>query len=171
MKIAVGSTNPAKVQAVMEIFKEADVISVQVESEVSDQPFSDEETLNGAVNRARNCLIERDADIGIGLEGGVVKMERGLFVCNWGAMVTKDGDIFIAGGARIPLPERIAKRLENGEELGPVMDDFTKRANIRKKEGAIGIFTNERITRATMFGNIMEMIVGQWEYKKNHDES
>ena len=169
MKIAVGSTNPAKVQAVMEIYNEAEVISVQVESGVSDQPFSDEETLNGAVNRAKNCLLEKGTDIGIGLEGGVVKMERGVFVCNWGAMVTKEGDIFIAGGAKIPLPKRIAERLENGEELGPVMDDFTKRANIRKKEGAIGVLTNERITRASMFGNIMEMLAGQFEYKKNHE--
>ncbi len=168
MKIVVGSTNPAKVQAVINIYKEAEVISLQVESGVSEQPFSDEETMNGAVNRARNCLLEKGADIGIGLEGGVVKMERGLFVCNWGAMATKDGNIFIAGGARIPLPGMIADRLEDGEELGPVMDDFTKKANIRKKEGAIGVFTNERITRADMFGNIMEMLAGQYEYKKNH---
>lgn len=168
MKIAIGSKNPAKIQAVSDIYEQAEIISLQVESGVSEQPFSDEETINGAINRARNCLCESDVEFGIGLEGGVVKMEHGLFLCNWGAMATKSGDIFIAGGARIPLPEIIAERLESGEELGPIMSDFTKKANISKKEGAIGVFTNERITRAEMFGNIMKMLAGQYEYKLTH---
>ncbi|KON70445.1 MULTISPECIES: DUF84 family protein [Peribacillus] len=166
MKIAVGSKNPAKVKAVFDVYEEAEIISLQVESGVSEQPFSDEETMNGAITRAQNCLSQSDAEIGIGLEGGVVKMNHGLFVCNWGAMATKDGEIYIAGGARIPLPEIVAERLLNGEELGPVMDDFTKKANISKKEGAIGVFTNEQITRAEMFLHIMRMLAGQHEYKK-----
>jgi inosine/xanthosine triphosphatase len=155
VKIGIGSTNPAKVQAVSDVYKEAEILSLKVESEVSEQPFSDEETMNGAMNRAKNCLRDSDVEIGIGLEGGVVKTEQGLFMCNWGALATNDGEVFIAGGARIPLPEVVAERLLNGEELGPVMDDFTKKANIRKKEGAIGVFTNERITRVDMFGQIM----------------
>ena len=169
MKIAVGSKNPAKVQAVVGVYQEAEILSLSVASGVSEQPFSDEETVTGAVNRAKNCLKDSDADMGIGLEGGVVKMKQGLFVCNWGALATREGDVFIAGGARVPLPETVADRLLAGEELGPVMDDFTQKANIRKKEGAIGVFTNERITRADMFGNIMEMLAGQLEYKKMHD--
>ncbi|MFE3973012.1 MULTISPECIES: DUF84 family protein [unclassified Peribacillus] len=165
LKIAVGSKNPAKVKAVLDVYVEAEIISLQVESGVSDQPFSDEETLDGAMTRARNCLIHSDAEIGIGLEGGVVKMEQGLFLCNWGAMATRDGKVFVAGGARIPLPKIVAEKLLGGQELGPVMDAFTKQENISKKEGAIGVFTNERITRGEMFLHIMRMLAGQHEYK------
>jgi len=60
----------------------------------------------------------------------------------------------------------------DGEELGPVMDAFTKQENISKKEGAIGVFTNERITRGEMFLHIMRMLAGQHEYKlkmRKHD--
>ncbi|MFD6207006.1 MULTISPECIES: DUF84 family protein [unclassified Peribacillus] len=165
MKIAVGSKNPAKVKAVLGVYEKADIISLQVESGVSEQPFSDEETMDGAKTRALNCLIHSDAEIGIGLEGGVVKMEQGLFLCNWGAMATRDGAVYVAGGARVPLPEIVAERLLGGEELGPVMDNFTKQENISKKEGAIGVFTNERITRGDMFLHIMRMLAGQHEYK------
>ncbi|MFJ8245839.1 DUF84 family protein [Peribacillus asahii] len=164
MRVAVGSKNPAKVEAVMKVFSEAEVLSLSVESGVSAQPFSDEETIEGAVNRAKNCLQHSDAEIGIGLEGGVVQTKQGLFLCNWGAMTTRDGGVWVAGGARIVLPDVVAKRLEQGEELGPVMDDFTQKANIHKKEGAIGVFTNERMTRVKMFEHIMSMLLGQYEY-------
>lgn len=170
MKIAIGSTNPAKTQAVRNAYGEtASIMSLDVQSGVADQPFSDEETIEGAINRAKNCLKQSDAVIGIGLEGGVVRSEHGLFICNWGALADREGTIVIAGGARIILPDRIAERLVAGEELGPVMDDFTKQQSIRKKEGAIGVFTNERVTRAEMFQHIMKMLIGQYEYKKKSD--
>ena len=57
-------------------------------SEVSAQPLSDNETMTGAINRAKNALKSEDAQIGVGLEGGVVKTEHGYFLCNWGAIVT-----------------------------------------------------------------------------------
>ncbi len=73
MKIAIGSVNPAKVKAVEEACKEQDIdviiTPMSVPSGVSNQPFSDEETIQGAVNRATNCLLEENIEIGIGLEG------------------------------------------------------------------------------------------------------
>ncbi|MBO0996165.1 DUF84 family protein [Bacillus sp. SD075] len=165
MKIAVGSKNPAKVSAVLGVYEEAEIISLQVESGVPEQPFSDKETMEGAMTRARNCLIHSDAELGIGLEGGVVKMGQGLFLCNWGAMATRDGEVFVAGGARIPLPGIVAEKLLDGEELGPVMDAFTRQENSSKKEGAIGVITEGRITRGEMFLHIMRMLAGQYEYK------
>jgi inosine/xanthosine triphosphatase len=166
LRIAVGSKNPAKVEAVKLAYgHDVEIITINVDSGVANQPFSDEETIQGATNRAKNCLKETDADFGIGLEGGVVHTNFGLFVCNWGALVTRDGDSFIAGGARILLPEEIAQRVMDGSELGPVMDEYTKKENIRKKEGAIGIFTNEKVTRSEMFQHIMNLLIGQCEYK------
>jgi inosine/xanthosine triphosphatase len=167
LKVAIGSKNPAKVRAVTDAFgEEMEIIPLDVPSGVEAQPFSDEETMKGAVNRAQNCLKESDAVVGIGLEGGVTQSEQGLFLCNWGAMADRNGEIVIAGGARVRLPDEIAQRLLAGEELGPVMDDFTKKKNIRKKEGAIGVFTNERITRSEMFQHILQLLIGQYEYKK-----
>ncbi|RFU66259.1 DUF84 family protein [Peribacillus glennii] len=167
LKVAVGSSNPAKVHAVKEAFgRDAEIIEIKASSGVSEQPFSDEETVEGASNRARNCLGESDAQIGIGLEGGVVQTKYGLFLCNWGALADREGNLFIAGGARVALPAPIAKRLLSGEELGPVMDEYTKKEGIRKKEGAIGIFTNGRITRQEMFSHIMDMLIGQYEFRK-----
>ncbi|MEK5323581.1 DUF84 family protein [Aeribacillus sp. FSL M8-0254] len=106
MNVAIGSKNPAKINAVKETFslleeKNMEFISVDVPSGVSTQPFSDEETLQGALNRAKNVFEKVKPDLSVGLEGGVDVTSRGLFLCNWGALIDKDGNEYIAGGARI----------------------------------------------------------------------
>lgn len=169
MLVAIGSKNPAKINAVKLAFKEinieVDIHPMNVPSGVSEQPFSDEETIKGAVQRAENCLNNNGVDIAIGLEGGVTESEFGLCVCNWGAIVEKEKTPIIAGGARIILPEEIASRLRAGEELGPVMDDYANKKNVRKKEGAIGIFTNGLVTREEMFVHVMKLLIGQYQYR------
>ena len=171
-KMALGTKNPAKIKAGQVAAHElsAELISIHVSSGVSEQPFSDEETIEGAINRAKNAMIDVQADFGLGLEGGVVKTPYGLFICNWGALVTKEGHCFISGGARIKLPDCIADALYSGRELGPVMDEYTKKQDIRKSEGAVGIFSNGRITRDRMFEHIIELLVGQYEYEMKHNE-
>ncbi|MCU9614245.1 DUF84 family protein [Caldibacillus lycopersici] len=168
MKIAVGTTNEAKLQAIQNVFSLTDsIFECKVASNVSEQPFSDEETITGAINRANNALLEVGGDIGIGLEGGVTETSFGLMLCNWGALVQADNSKapIIAGGARIILPEEISTRLRNGEELGPVMDDFCQKENIRFHDGAIGIFTNGQINRILMFTQVVQSLKGQFEYQ------
>ncbi|WAA10089.1 DUF84 family protein [Fervidibacillus albus] len=166
MKIAIGSTNRAKIEAVQRAFSDDIVVSVNVPSGVNAQPFSDEETIRGAIQRAKNALEKTDVHIGIGLEGGVMESPHGLMLCNWGALMSKsDSSPIIAGGARILLPEMISERLRKGEELGPIMDDYCKRTNIRHHEGAIGIFTNGLITRGEMFSHVVLMLKGQYMYR------
>jgi inosine/xanthosine triphosphatase len=165
MKIIIGSNNPAKIEAVKSAFQgEYQFVSIDVPSGVNEQPFSDEETIKGAINRAENALTFGLGDIGIGLEGGVQVTSYGLFLCNWGALKLKGHPPILAGGARIPLPEEIAKRLRGGEELGPVMDSFANKQNLRKKEGAVGVLTNGKIDRVEMFTHVTKLLVGQYDY-------
>ncbi len=65
--------------------------------------------------------------LGLDSKGACKRRDYGLFLCNWGALVTHSKPPIIAGGARILLPEEIASRLRSGEELGPVMDEFTNK--------------------------------------------
>jgi inosine/xanthosine triphosphatase len=165
MNIIIGSKNPAKIQAVQNAFSnQYKFHSIDVPSNVNEQPFSDEETIQGAINRAELALQLGQGEIGIGLEGGVQESPLGLFLCNWGALVLKGHPPLIAGGARILLPEDIAQKLRNGNELGPVMDEFSKKQNIRQKEGAIGIFTKGLISRVDMFTHVTTLLVGQYKY-------
>ncbi|MDC2864991.1 DUF84 family protein [Bacillus sp. BP-3] len=167
MKVAVGSKNKVKINAVKQVLTEAEIVSLAVPSHVSAQPFSDEETLQGASNRAKLALAEGKADIGIGLEGGVMHTDHGLFMCNWGALATKEGKLFTAGGARMKLPDEFIQPLEEGKELSEVMEDYTKQRDIRSNEGAIGIFTNNYVDRTDLFVHVMKLLVGQYMYDRS----
>jgi inosine/xanthosine triphosphatase len=168
MKIIIGSKNPAKISAVKSVFldENTEFIPLDIASGVSDQPFTDEKTVKGAINRAVGALKQGGGDLGIGLEGGVQETSQGLFICNWGALASTDMPPIIAGGARILLPEEIAQRLRAGEELGPVMDEYAKQKNVRKHEGAIGIFTNGFVNRIEMFAHLTKLLAGQYTYQK-----
>lgn len=171
-KIIIGSKNPAKITAVQNGFsaKACEFISLDIPSGVNNQPFSDEETIQGAINRAIGALNQGNGDIGIGLEGGVQETSFGLVLCNWGALATQEMEPLIAGGARFLLPEEVAVRLRAGEELGPVMDDYAKKKNVRKHEGAVGIFTNGVVNRVDMFTHVTSLLIGQFNYYANMKE-
>lgn len=82
------------------------------------------------------AVKETGADIGIGLEGGVQETPHGLFLCNWGSLVTsKDLEPILGGGARILLPEAVAGMLRHDKkELAEAMEVYTNQKNIRKKK-------------------------------------
>ncbi|MGO4888758.1 DUF84 family protein [Anaerobacillus sp. MEB173] len=168
-KVAIGSKNQAKINAVKAALrsKDVNVDAFDIPSAVSKQPFSDEETQVGAINRAKGCLTKGEFDFAIGLEGGVVELGSTMFLCNWGALVTSTEDVYVASGAKIALPEEVAAKVREGVELGIVMADFTGVNDIRKKEGAIGIFTNGYVSRAEMFTHVVKLLIGQYEYKQS----
>lgn len=166
--IALGSQNKAKKSAVREAFDQCkytiELQAVDAPSQVSEMPFSDEETMEGARNRAEYCFIHTDADLAIGLEGGVTETPFGLFLCNWGTLISRSGQVYFASGARIKLPDEVAIELKKGRELSNVMDEYCQREDIRSHEGAIGIFTNGRIDRSAMFVHVLIQLIGQMEY-------
>lgn len=164
MDIIVGSKNPTKIRAVESVFPNHTIISLDVPTGVSSQPFSDGETKQGAINRAKECANSSSNALGIGLEGGVMYVEDELYLCNWGALVTPNEQIFTAAGARIWLPTEIETQLKAGFELGELMDHYAEKQAVRNNEGAVGIFTNDLISRQEMFSHVVKLIKGQWIY-------
>ncbi len=155
MKIAVGSTNPVKVEAVRamtaRVWPDVEIVSVSVPSGVDEMPMSDEETRRGAINRARVARERVGADLGVGLEGGVHPEPFGLTLMGWVAVVDGNGRQGLAGAARLPLPQHIAQRVRAGEELGDVMDDILGDHNTKQKGGAVGALTAGLIPRIQAF--------------------
>lgn len=166
MKIAIGTKNKAKTAAIKNIvsvyFENVEFKQFEVQSNVSEQPFSDEETRQGAINRAINTLKVSGADLNFGLEGGVREIEGLMYCCNWGAVALKNGTVISAAGAQFLLPDEIANELRAGKELGPVMDIYTNEKDTRHHGGAIGVFTANLIDRTEMFEHIVKLLIGQY---------
>ena len=174
MKIAIGSENPVKVAAVQtvvaQVWPSAQILSLTVDSGVSAMPMSDRECLAGARNRAHNALREKEADLGIGLEGGVNAGPNGLFLLGWVVAACSDGREGIGGTARIPLPKHMADRINDGEELGDVIDEILGQKNIKKKGGTVGALTGGLVLRREAFATAVAYALSPFLVPHLHDD-
>ena len=155
-RVAVGSKNPVKLAAaravVTRLAKNVSVEAIEVASGVPDQPFGDEETIRGALARARAAREKLDADFGIGLEGGVVEMPDGsMRTCAWAAVVSRSGRHGVGGSLAMPLPDAVAELIRGGMELGHAMDKLTGHSNTKHGAGAVGILTAGLVDRQAAY--------------------
>jgi inosine/xanthosine triphosphatase len=166
MFVVIGSTNKTKIQAVEQAFSglsHVRVSGVEVKSGVSEQPMSDEETQNGAENRARAALAKMPkADLAIGLEGGVQKTKRGLLNSVWCCLLDRDDNAFFSNGERFYIPHIVADKILAGGEMGPILDDITGEKSVKTGRGFIGVMTKNYMTRAEAYGNLAKLAVGLW---------
>lgn len=156
MIVTIGTKNPVKLEAVGNIFEKVfgniKIIAVEIDSGISRQPMNAQETKEGALKRAKEALQKvKDAHFGVGVEGGVEKNEFGLMLCGFVTVVDKDGKIGIGGGTQLLLPPLVEKPLQQGEELGSIMDRLIGEKNTKQKMGTPGILTHGLTDRKEFF--------------------
>lgn len=180
MHIFVGSHNPVKINAVVgaasETWPDVVVEGFDVPSGVAEQPIGDQETKNGAINRAKDTLLAGlakfetngftfapDAVLGVGLEGGVFDDNEGqMWSTVWAVVVDKLGFMEFANGARFKVPDVVAKIIRAGGEMGPAISEVVGEAEIRKKQGMIGITTKGFVDRTEEYQGIAKLALGLW---------
>jgi inosine/xanthosine triphosphatase len=151
--VAVGSKNPVKVAAVRAVLARiaprAVVQVIAVTSGVPDQPFGDDETIRGALARALAAREAVGAELGFGIEGGVVELADGTMrTCAWAAVVSSDGRQGVGGSLAMPLPNSVARLIrERRMELGHAMDELTGQRETKQGAGAVGILTAGLVDR------------------------
>jgi inosine/xanthosine triphosphatase len=162
-RIIVASMNPAKIMAVEEGFEVMypgellDIAGVDVESEVSDQPMSDSETLLGAQNRAANARrANPDADFWIGLEGGLEGDSVGMEAFAW-IVVLSAGQEGKARTTSFQLPARVTALIMEGYELGHADDIVFGKTDSKKSSGAVGLLTNGAISRSALYAQAVSL--------------
>ncbi|MGA8262882.1 MAG: inosine/xanthosine triphosphatase [Ignavibacteriaceae bacterium] len=158
-KILVGSKNPVKISSVENAFKKyfgnVEVIGINVDSKVSDQPVN-EETFDGAKNRAfelieKNKIENLDADYFVGIEGGIIQLYSKWFAFGCMCIADREGKIGFGTSAHFELPKVIVDELLNGKELGDIMDEIQNKSNTKQKLGAIGYFTKGVMSRSELY--------------------
>lgn len=159
MRVAVGSRNPVKVEAVRQAFERVwpeqawEVQGVEVPSGVSNQPMSDEESIRGAHNRASGAISALDADYGVGLEGGMQHTGDQWLDCGWIAVVDRQGRKGLGSTIKMVVPERMVRMIHEGLELGEVIDIVFERQNSKQAEGHFGLMTRKALTRTSGYAD------------------
>ncbi len=156
MKIIVGSTNQVKVEIVKEIVKEypqlapAEVIGVNAESGVSNQPLSLEEIMNGAINRARAAYQSSECNYGVGIESGLHQVPKAGYMESTSCVFYDGNKIYPGLSAAFPCPEEVITLiLSQGLNLSQAsyQAGLTRNQELGKAEGIVGVLTKNRITR------------------------
>lgn len=162
IKIAVASKNPVKIDAVRDglnaFLKESfEITGVSVPSGVSDQPMSDAETLEGAESRVKNAQrLFPGSDYYVGIEGGVEPNTSGLMAFAW-IVISNGSQTGKARSAGFFLPPEVAQLVHEGMELGDADDVVFRKINSKQDNGAIGLLTNDVITRKTLYLPAVQM--------------
>ncbi len=174
MKVNVGSKNEVKVQAVRETignyncFANAEVAGVDTHSKVSEQPKSLDETVNGAMNRAREAY--RDCEYSFGLESGLMQVPNSktgyMNVC---ACIIYDGQNYHLGlSSAFEYPQEITRLVfEEGLDVNQACykTGLSKNPKVGSAEGAIGILTHGRLLRKDLIKQAIMMALIQVENK------
>ena len=159
-RVVVGSTNPVKIAAVRAVLvaagASAEVIAFGVASTVRDQPVGDDETIRGAVARAIGAREATGAELGVGIEGGIVELPDGsMRTCAWAAIVDADGRTGIGGSLAMQLPDAVAELVRSGLELGHAMDRFVNERDTKRGKGAVGILTAGLVDRQRAYESLV----------------
>lgn len=156
-KVVIASLNPVKAEAVLKGFKrmfpvEKFVVEqVSVDSGVEDQPLSDRTARQGAENRAQQArLAVPGGDFWVGVEGGCDVQDGEMISFAWVVILshTRNGS---SRTAHFILPREVRALVESGLELGDADDRVFGIKNSKQKIGAVGLLTDEVLTRTTLY--------------------
>lgn len=155
MQIIVGSKNPIKIAAVVESLvlyphlAGAAILGMEISSGVS-EPKTLEETVQGAMNRAKAAF--KDCDYSFGLESGLMAVPNTksgfMDVC---VCAIYDGMEYHLGlSSAWEAPKQVMEHmLKDGLDMNDAAfkAGFTKDPKVGSAEGLVGIMTKGRLTR------------------------
>jgi non-canonical (house-cleaning) NTP pyrophosphatase len=168
MIIAIASKRGPKVEAVKKCFEltkqffistPIEFLTYEIDAGII-MPRSITELMDGA--KKRTMLLQqtlqsenRHADFFIGMEGGFHSIHHDgkehIFLQSW-AYVSNGVIGFFGSSGNILVPEKIAVEvMKQNRDLSEVIDEFTKRIDVRSKQGTWGILTKDLLTRQQSF--------------------
>jgi len=149
--IAVGSSNPVKVEAVRSVMEKVlgnvRIIPVKVKSDVPEQPFGID-TYKGAVNRAKAAL--GDNALAVGIEAGVFELYGHLYDVQHCAIIDKDGRITVGMSSGFRYPDKVEALVRNGKTVGEAMEAVYKNGDRGDIEGAVGVLSKGLLDRKAL---------------------
>jgi len=155
LKVAVGSTNQVKIDAVRNVFTQAfglvEVVSIEPEHGVERQP-RETRTIEGSIQRAKSALERTKADFGVGVEAGLfynsaLKKHLDVQYC---AIVDSSGRMTVGHGPGFEYPPQVVRAVLDGGSVGDTMSEMTEIERIGHRMGSIGYLSDGLIDRTSL---------------------
>lgn len=155
LKVAVGSTNKVKIDAVRNIFMQAfglvEILSVEPGHAIEKQPM-EERVVEGAIERAKNAIAKTESDFGVGVEAGLFynKLLKKHLDIQYCAIIDASGRLTVGHGPGFEYPPEVMKVVLEGGTVGDTMSKMTGIENIGHKEGSVGYLSDGMIDRTSL---------------------
>lgn len=157
-RIIVASLNLNKINAVKEVFPSFFVEGQACDSGVGEQPLSLDETIKGAINRAK--AVFGNCEYSVGIEDGISRVpQTASGYMNFCCCAVFDGNrIYLGLGPAFEYPPECTKKVvEDGITISEAFTPFSGKPNIGYDEGIIGWLTGGRINRNDYTKQAVEM--------------
>ncbi|WP_341501208.1 inosine/xanthosine triphosphatase [Gallaecimonas sp. GXIMD4217] len=160
LKVVVGSQNPVKINAAREALAplfphcRLDCEGMAAPSGVAEQPMTARETRLGAENRVSYLRAHAEADLYVAMEGGVDRFDYGPATFAYVVVADKERQS-VGRSANLPLPRAVFDALDEGTELGTVMDRLFNTHNIKQRGGAVALLTNGTASRESTYNQAL----------------
>jgi inosine/xanthosine triphosphatase len=166
--VAIGSRNPAKTVGARNVFRtffpECRFVEIDTRTVAKSQPIGMEQVAGGALARAQFALTNAKADLGVGVEAGILPVTAGESVnLQIAIVVDRRGHkgVGVSSGFMIPAP--FLKRMrDEGRELDAYSHELTRAEKITKEEGIVYHLTKGRISRLQMTEQSVTMALVPW---------
>ena len=174
MKIVVCSKNKAKNKAVENVikdfFEDYEIISLDTNSGVSETPMSNEEGIEGCINRIEDAKKQEQADLYISMEGILNKVNDETFLGGWTTIYDKERDIYSYGcSAMVHVPKEIIINLSKDERLSDIVAKYYGNTEEEVRNyGTNGMLTNGCYTRTDEFTDSVLCAISSIYSKINH---
>lgn len=170
MIVAVGTTNPAKLdgikRAFAKFFDDLEVRPVNSSSVAKAQPRGLEEMTEGAVARAKFALSKAGGDFGVGVEAGIFTISGVFFDAQQAAIAGRSGKVSLGHSAGYMLPREAMENLfRDGKELEEWAEVVSGISQVGDKGGLIQHLTKGRMTRAELTEQCVTTALVPWLHR------
>lgn len=170
MIVAVGSTNPAKLEGVRMAFSRyfpgVKIRSIDSSSVARSQPLGLEQMVEGAMARAKFALSEVGGEYGVGVEAGIFKVGEVYFDHQQAAIAAPSGKVSLGHSAGYMLPKgAIEELLVEGKELERFAENLSGVRGIGDKGGLVHYLTKGKMTRADLTEQCVMMALSPWLHR------
>jgi len=166
--VAIGSKNPAKTlgtkKAFSRFFPDVEFREVDTTSSVQAQPLTLDETIQGALARAKLSLrLPEKVDFGVGVEAGLVAFENEHLNLQVAAIMDKRGRFTLGSSSGFMVPGLVVRQMQTGGvELDRFAKGLTDSEKVREEDGVVYHLTKGTISRLDMTEQCVDMALVPW---------
>ncbi len=166
--VAVGSKNPAKTlgtrKAFSRFFPDAEFKEVDTTPSVRAQPLNLDETIQGALQRAKLALgLSEEVDFGVGIEAGLVAFENEHLNMQVAAIMDRRGRFTLGSSSGFMVPGLVVRQMQvGGAELDRFAKGLTDTEKVREEDGVVYHLTKGAVSRLDMTEQCVGMALVPW---------